>query len=289
MRIEQLKYFSKIAKDRNLTKAAAELYISQPSLSQSIKNFEEELGVKLFNRKSGIRQVELTPEGEIVERYTDAILQSLANMENELHPQKATITLGVPPIIGAYIFPKLVSNLSLSDFNSITFIEEGSTLLLDFLLKNKLDMSFLGTSEPFDDPNFEKYYIMRDYFSIIVSKNNPLSQLSTINFSDLKNQKFITLGKNFSQYEILKNQLIEAALSNELENLLEVNEVQTAKALIAANKGIGFLISSAVNEDSDLVAIPLKIPVYFYIYLLVSRTKHLSDLEKKIRDSLIYK
>src|SRR5690625_1473517 len=110
MDIRQLEYFYEVAKHLNFTKAAAHLHISQPSLSKTIKNLESELGGALFYR--GPKQLELTDAGKAFLVNTKKVLEAFENLTSELNDvielRKGEIKIGIPPIIGAAFFSRII-------------------------------------------------------------------------------------------------------------------------------------------------------------------------------------
>ena len=77
MEIQQFRYFLAAARYENLTKAAEDLHIAQPALSQSIKRLETELGVSLFDRKN--HRIELNEQGKLLKKRLIPILESIDN------------------------------------------------------------------------------------------------------------------------------------------------------------------------------------------------------------------
>jgi len=86
MTLHQLKIWTTIARRLSITKAAAELRIKQPSVSQQIKLLEKEYRVKLYNVNS--RGVELTPAGRLSLKYAKKILSHVDNLERELRSSR---------------------------------------------------------------------------------------------------------------------------------------------------------------------------------------------------------
>ncbi len=89
MTLHQLKIWTTIARRLSITKAAAELRIKQPSVSQQIKLLEKEYGVKLYEVNS--RGVELTPSGRLFLKYAKKILSHVDNLEKELRSSRKRI------------------------------------------------------------------------------------------------------------------------------------------------------------------------------------------------------
>ena len=82
MEIQQFRYFLTAARYENLTKAADELHIAQPALSQSVKRLETELGVSLFDRKN--HRIELNEQGKLLKKRLIPLMESIDNLKDEL-------------------------------------------------------------------------------------------------------------------------------------------------------------------------------------------------------------
>jgi len=116
MNLKQLEYFKQICKYQNFTKAAKELYISQPALTLAIHQLEEELQVQLFSRKN--KQIALTKEGEYFLERIIPILIEFEKLEEDmksLAQKKNLVRLGVPLMISVAMYPILFNDF-LKDF-----------------------------------------------------------------------------------------------------------------------------------------------------------------------------
>lgn len=83
MKLTQLEYFCVAARYHNITKAAKELFVTQPSISNAIKALEEEFGVNLFFRNNN--KLTLTPEGELFYKSSEELLAHADSVESEFH------------------------------------------------------------------------------------------------------------------------------------------------------------------------------------------------------------
>ncbi|HAG44359.1 MAG TPA: LysR family transcriptional regulator, partial [Clostridium sp.] len=112
MSIRNLTYFVEVAKEKNFTRAANNLHLSQPALSKVIKNLENDLKVQLIDRQG--KQFKLTDAGEIFynncETALETINKELEKLYDSVNFQKGKIIVGIPPVIGTAIFPTLLSN-----------------------------------------------------------------------------------------------------------------------------------------------------------------------------------
>ena len=102
MELRDLKAFMAVVEHRSFTKAAHDSFVSQPSLSKSIKKLEESLQVELLNRST--RNVELTDAGSIVYHQGQKIMQAVQELhillDDLLNIKTGAIKLGIPPLIG---------------------------------------------------------------------------------------------------------------------------------------------------------------------------------------------
>ncbi len=122
MTLIQLKYFQTICKYNNITRASAELHVSQPSLSNAVKELEREFGVSLFTRRS--RGLELTPEGRYFLDEADKLLEQAEQLTTNMKHMSTTdrtLTLGLPAMSGSLVF----TDLLLCPFSRYTYPGHG--------------------------------------------------------------------------------------------------------------------------------------------------------------------
>ena len=151
MKIAQLRYFSAACHAGNISKAAAELHISQPSITSAIKALEDELGVSLLHR--GSRAVVPTPDGERFLQRCDAILAEIDGLSSEfveLSKKHKTIRVGIPPMIGSILFPKIFQNFRKRHPEIVIEpVEIGSNAAKDGVADGELDLAVVTMG---DDP-----------------------------------------------------------------------------------------------------------------------------------------
>jgi len=205
MEIRQLKYFVQIAKDQNFTIAAKQLFITQPTLSWTVKQLEEELGVKLFVAKG--KKLVLTAEGEELLQHANYLLNEHQKVVELFQSRKdllsGHINVGIPTLFGAYFFmnsimtfmekyPKI--KVTMHNFGSIAIQEmvEAGTVELGIV-------SYLFPSNTLDVielPN-ATYPIV-----VVASKKHPLAAKSSLTFADLKSAGFILLSEGYTVGEL---------------------------------------------------------------------------------------
>ena len=109
MNLNQLKYFQTVYLYGNVSRAADILHISQPSLSESIRTLEDEFGVLLFDRR--YRGMKPTEAGDRLFVLSRSLLDDAARIErimDELGKDRHTIRIGITPMLGSIIIPKII-------------------------------------------------------------------------------------------------------------------------------------------------------------------------------------
>lgn len=203
MDIRQLEYFVEVAKQLSFTKAATTLHVSQPSISKAIQNFEAELGVPLFYRSS--RQLELTDAGQAVLVNALQVLDSFKNMRSELTDlmdlKKGRIRIGIPPIVGAEFFSKLISHYKEQyPYIEISLAEVGTKRIRQDIDAGDLDIGLVCSVHSTND-NLEVIRFIKDPLQLIVHEDHPLANRPFVTMADLMHDNFIIYRKDFILYD----------------------------------------------------------------------------------------
>lgn len=239
--IRHLEYFSEVARQLSFTKAALTLHVSQPSLSKTIKSVEKELGVTLFYRSS--KQLELTDAGKAVLVNTKIVLESFKNLTSELTDilelKKGEIRIGIPPIIGAAFFSKLISQFKkVYPTVEIILTEVGTKQIKQEVEEGSVDIGLI-CNLPNQSDSFEIINLLIDPLMLIVHRENPIASKKIAYFSDLENESFILYRKDFSLHdrimeECLKNGFYPNVVceSSQKDFIIEMVEAKLGVALL---------------------------------------------------------
>ena len=184
MELYQLKYFLSVAQYENVSKAAAELHASQPSVSKAIRALEAELGVELLKRKG--RNVALTYEGRTLRQKLTPVLDELNIIEKEMRETerrtKETIRLSV--LSAAPIIPRVIREFKKDNPNVLFRLNERFEMTQwDLCLRSALpDIAYNSAVKLLDEK-----------VCLAVSKDSPLAKKDRITLEELKDQPFINL------------------------------------------------------------------------------------------------
>lgn len=161
MDIRQINYFVEVARCGSVTHAAAKLHISQPALSKSIANLEEELGKVLFIRKPG--QIFITDDGRELLSSAQTLLGHFNDFQSKFCPAENVkdLKIGCSPLLSPVMYSERFSDFA-GSADGVTYIEGSSGQLIHYILNQRLDMAvciFCGTEYNYiDQIDTEKIY-----------------------------------------------------------------------------------------------------------------------------------
>lgn len=270
MDLRQLQYFSEVARHLSFTKAASTLHVTQPSLSKTVKQLENELGVSLFYRSS--KKLELTDAGRAVLANTMQVLESFENLTSELSDimelKKGEIRIGMPPIVGAAFFPKLISKFK-EEYPGIhiTLTEVGSKLIKEGVEDGSLDIGVI-CNVPIHHDSFEIIELTKDPLLVIVHKDNPLATSDSVCLKDLSEESFIMYRHDFSlhdriQEEFLKKDFVPNLVceSSQRDFMVEMVRVKFGIALLPSKIALTINQPEIKAVKLDDCFIPLELGV----------------------------
>lgn len=276
MQLHQLRYVLTAARLKNFSKAARELYISQPTLSQQIINLEEELGISLFIRHS--KSVSLTAAGEEFVLYAERIMNDIDNLKESMEKHrtmaKGSLKLGVPWIIGYLSLSDEITKFTrkYSDID-VTIKVNGSKKLLEMLYNREVDAIFmLGTESDFQESEVSYKRIIDDRFMVIVSLQNPLASRSALSVRDLGNEKIIMPAPDSSIRQMIESRFYVEGITPNI--ICESSQSDVSIQLASSGFGIAFSSESIANalDNHMFKAIPLIPALDRTIYYVTLKT-----------------
>lgn len=234
MELRHLRYFITVAEELNFSKAALKLYTAQPSLSQQIKDLEEDVGVQLLYRTK--RKVELTEEGAVFleqARLTLAQADKAVAMARQVSQAKQQmLRIGFVPVAEMKIFPYILPNLRVQNPDlKIELLSLNNTEQMRLLKKGDLDLTF--TRHNFHSDEIESQFVLREPLIFILPKDHPLAKYERIPVKELNGIDFIIPAAE--QSLTLHNAILDFAKANNLE----FNIVQKADNILFNINSIG--------------------------------------------------
>lgn len=263
-----------VSRLRSFTRAAEQLHVSQPSITNAIHNLEQELGMPLLERNK--RKVELNKEGQFFLERVSKILNLVEETVSEMHdlksPSLSTIHLGVPSMISVLLFPDIFRNFNKAYPQiEIEVKEEGSRAIRQYLENGELDLGIIILPE--NTNALETLPIFKEQVVIGLAKNHPLSHQSCVSFRDLEKEPFILLKDDTAIRHAVLSRCQMYNFSPEI--ILSSNQIETIKGLVASGMGISFFMSRIAQGDEHFISLPLAEPIDFQIGLAWQKNKYI--------------
>ena len=283
MELRQLEYFQMASRLKNITRAAQRLRVSQPNITVAIKKLEAELGVQLFDRSQ--KQLTLTPEGKVFLKRIELALRNIDDAILEVNDykqlQKGTIKIGIPPMMGAYLFPKVFSGFHHMHPNlELLLYEEGSLTIREKLESDALDFGIIVVPE--STPNLNVLRMSRNQLMVCVAQQSPLANRKKISPKDIAESDLIMMKEGSYLRKIVQSKL--SALKISPRTVLESGQIVTIKGLVAHQVGIAFLLDFICENSSDIKSIPFYEPIFVDIGLAWKRDKYVSKAAQAFMD-----
>ncbi|GKU80830.1 LysR family transcriptional regulator [Niallia sp. NCCP-28] len=288
MEIRQLTYFIEVVKQKNITKAAETLHISQPALSKVIKSLEEEVGITLIHRSN--KTHELTDAGQIVYDYAVKIIAQVEEMSATLHDMtnltRGTITIGIPPIIGSLFFPKVIAAFHRAYPNiHINIKEYGAAKVAKSVEEGEFE---IGVSVlPIESEAFHIFPFVQEKMKLIVNEQHELSTRKVVHMKELRDVEFIFYSEEFALYEIMRQKCIQEGFEPKI--IFKSSQWDFIAEIVAANLGISMLPESICNRitNKHVRIIDLKPITKWELAIITKKERYLSVAGKRFIDFVI--
>lgn len=262
MRLAQLKYFMEVCRLEHVTKAARSLHISQPSLTVAIRELEKELGVSLFHRVN--QRIQLTTEGNYF--YTELLpimgqLDHLTDRMIDLGASRNLVKIGIPPMMGSFLFPELFREFKISNPEvRLEIAEHGALEMQKLLMDEILDLSMMiGESRTTEHITFKP--LMTCSVNFCVHPSHPLASQKQVHLADLKDEPLILFNTGFYIIKMVQDAFAAQGITPNV--VLETSQINTIKQFITSSLASSFLIGDCVRpgESIALIDIPELSPV----------------------------
>jgi DNA-binding transcriptional LysR family regulator len=251
--LQQLLTFSTVVAEGSMTAAAEKLYLTQPAVSQQIRNLEDELGVNLLVR--GVRQAKPTVQGQMLYDYAKKIiaLTQAAQVAVQTLGEgiKGTLRVGVLNSLGLYLLSSLVGNfLKHNPKISLHLVYLDGPEVLRALQKGDLDVAILpDVKQEYDedDGGLEKRPLLKDEMWLVASSRS-VSAPASISVKDLGQQPLTLWQGEYLGFD-RRLQEVLAQTGMPIKPVFESNNVGTLKKVIESGLGWGFVPAHAVRKQ----------------------------------------
>lgn len=283
MGLRQLRIFTEVYQEKSITKAADKLHIVQPSVSLTIKELEEEYGIKLFDRIG--RGIFVTETGEAFYEYASHIISLYDEMENKMKSPSAPfqINMGSSITIGCFIVPHIVARFrDIYKNGEINVRIQNSKQIVQGVMKNEIDIGVV--EDRVEDDKLISIPFLKDQLLFVCNNSNQLTKKNKIELEDIARQPLFMREPGSASREIADG-LFKA-------NQIKINiawESISNQSIIHAlkeNEGITVISHKLVEKEiaeGSLYVLPLYPEEFKREFILIyHRNKYLTPAIKSL-------
>ncbi|HYI86096.1 MAG TPA: LysR family transcriptional regulator, partial [Burkholderiales bacterium] len=258
-----LQVFHAVAKHLSFTKAAETLFMTQPAVTFHIKQLEEHLSTRLFDRAQG--KIALTPAGQIALEYAERILALSAELDTRLKEMSGQaagpLLIGASMTIGEYVLPQLIGKFK-ARFPAVmpTLFVGNSEAVQERVAERTLDLGFIEGDSHLS--SLQSELCCEDELQVVCAPSHPLAKEPFAPPAALAQHPYIGREPGSGTREVIDRYLQKAGVSPEsMDRVVELGSPEALKGLVAT--GLGFAIMSRVIVEKELqlgqlVQVPLQ-------------------------------
>ena len=258
MELRQFRYFIAICQEGNMSRAAARLFVAQPSLSEQIRKLEQELGLPLFVRLP--RRLVLTPAGEAFRIHAARILQEVDLVQTRIDEVSAQsgqkIRVGVLPTLGNRLFPSVIAEFRRANPGArIELREEVSSLSVKHLLTERdIDVGVIRLDGTLAS-HLEASFFLREPLVALLPPGHLLPRSGEISLQEIAEEPFLTLKPGYGLRELVLNVLKQAGVTPNIT--VEVSQLDFLIGLVEAKMGLTILPRLAVARERNVTQLQI--------------------------------
>ena len=288
------KIFYEVAKNKSISAASKNMYISQPAISKAIKNLETDLGVVLFYRT--LNGTVLTEKGQELFDYVEEAFNNFRAAEKKMNEnknlEKGSLSVGIPSHIASfYLMNKIVDFHEAYSKIDITVVNRPSSELLKLLENNEIDfvVDTMSFKDELDCFNVKKLKTFSHCF-VSLKDSDFIEEKEEYTLSDLKHVPLILPVFHSSHRQHLDNLAKEKNVV--LENILSIETSELIYSMVKKGLGVGYILYDMVKDDIEkgkLKQIKVKEQLPEVSLNLIYREKNLTEAPLKFINDFLNK
>jgi len=279
----RLQVFHAVAKQLSFTKAAEELFMTQPAVTFQIKQLEEHLNTRLFERSHG--RIALTPAGELVLNYAERILSLTEELETRVGELTGAISgpllLGASTTIAEFFLPQILGEFKARHPHvHATMTVANSETIVSRVADHALDIGLIESAS--HSPAVQTEVCCDDMLVLICSPKHKLAKLKKASAAEVAAEPFISREsgsgtREFSDQYFQKNGVAPDAI----HVVMELGSPEAIKGVVETGLGVSVLSRASVSKElrlGTLVAVPLEPPLIRSFSMVTPKDKFRSRL-----------
>lgn len=246
-----LESFCRVADLKSFSKAADDLFVTQPTVSGHILSLEQSLSLRLFDRAS--REVRLTKSGEVFLEYASKILSFRKNLLNALSEFsqgiRGELSLGTSTIPGEYLLPKLIGDFKKDHPSFIISLKIADTKeIIQYVLRDDVEFGVIGAKLNHPSLHYEKYE--EDEIIVVAPSDHPLTRKKRVNLEELLKEPWIIREEGSGTRIAVEKALRRKGKSLKQFNVaVEMGSTSSVKEGVKARLGLAFISGRATEGE----------------------------------------
>lgn len=255
MKLVQLEYFCAVCRCHSITKAAEELYVTQPTISVAIRELEKELKLRIFHHEKN--RITLTKEGEAFYRRADALLRETRAMVTDfssLGERKMPVRIGIPSLVSTVFFPYLSDRFHEDTGIAVQLFDYGSAKACRLVQEEKLDLALVNMNFHNLD-QFDSCVLSEDSFVYCVGQNHRFAKMEKVDFDMLNDEKIILFNADSVQNETVLSRYYLMGITPDV--LAYTSQLYTILNFLKRGDCGAFLYSALDVDQREFVRLPV--------------------------------
>jgi LysR family transcriptional regulator, transcriptional activator of the cysJI operon len=282
----RLKVFYTVANRFSFTKAATELFITQPAVSKHIQELEEEYKIKLFERNGS--KIALTNAGQVLLEHAKTIFGIYRaidfDMSALINQQQGILRLGASTTISQYVIPAILAGFHQKWTDIKVSLQNGNTAQIEnALIHKEIEIGIVeGQSK---NASIKYTEFLKDELVLVCKSKNPLFTKEKIVLNDLKTMSFVMREQGSGTLDVIEHALKPSGISlSQLSIEMQLGSTESIKSYLMNSNCVAFVSIHAIEKElknNELIILDLEdlvIERFFYIITLHGKSDSLSEL-----------
>lgn len=246
----RLNVFYTVAKRLSFTKAAAELYVTQPAVTKHIQELEHQFGMALFDRRGN--QISLTSAGNLLLKHAETIMGTYRQLEFDMNALKGqpggTLRLGASSTVAQYVIPPVLAGFHEQSADITISLLSGNTEQIEQQLLNKnIDLGLVEGRTHNSDIRYTPF--VKDELVLVCRADHPLADRDEITLDELQSIPILLRERGSGSLEVIEHALRGVGLKlTDLTIEMQLGSTESIKSYLGSSRCMAFVSVFAVQD-----------------------------------------